>query len=194
MAMTAFALTFPAITADGLPRSRRAPGVARAASHPHAGGPAAIRTLTAAVLASALLYLPTSAQARDVCQSRACVERVAAKKCSQTRPRQCLLRAALHHRVSYAVLKRKTSCESGFNPYAYNGAPRNRKPTNIIYGGGTAARPNEYEQKSAGLMQFMPTTWNTTPYRSRSIWSAKWNALAGAWMHRVGRGGEWVCR
>jgi soluble lytic murein transglycosylase-like protein len=47
---------------------------------------------------------------------------------------------------------------------------------------------------ASGLMQFMPSTWQTTPYRRRSIWSAKYNALAGGWMHSAGRGNEWSCR
>ena len=70
------------------------------------------------------------------------------------------------------LLLRKARCESTLNPYARNASG------------------------ATGLLQFMPGTWRTTPYGGRSILSAKWNALAGAWMHRpeVGRGGEWVCR
>lgn len=92
----------------------------------------------------------------------------------------CIRRAALLHRVSFSTLLRKARCESGLNPYAYNGAPLNRAPVRT--------------SKATGLMQFMPGTWRTTPYRARWIWSAKWSALAAAWMHSVGRGGEWSCR
>ena len=98
-------------------------------------------------------------------------------------------------------MRRIVYCESGSgryphgNPYAYNGAPLNRKPTSIIYGfGGTRAKPNTRSQKSTGLAQFMPSTWNGTPYRARSIWSAKWSALAAAWMYNQKRSGEWVCK
>ncbi len=89
-------------------------------------------------------------------------------------------------RVSFATLLRKARCESGSgrypngNPYAINGSPLNRAPVRT--------------SRSTGLMQFMPSTWRTTPYRHRSIWSAKWNALAAGWMHAVGRGDEWSCR
>jgi hypothetical protein len=38
-------------------------------------------------------------------------------------------------------------------------------------------------------MQFMPGTFAETPYWRHSIFSAKWNTLAGAWlMRRVGTG------
>lgn len=123
---------------------------------------------------------PRVAEARQGCRTLACEERVAMHQCSQARPVPCIRRAALHHRVSFHMLLRKARCESGLNPYAINGSPFNRAPV--------------VTSKSSGLMQFMPGTWRTTPYARRSIWSAKWNALAGGWMHRVGRGGEWVCR
>lgn len=127
------------------------------------------RTTTAAALAAALvLGLPAPAQAG--CRSRACEERVAAKQCSQSRVVPCIRRAALRYRVSYQMLLRKARCESNLNPYA-------RNPSG-----------------SSGLFQFLPSTWATTPYARRSIWSAKWNALAAGWMHHVGRGGEWVCQ
>jgi hypothetical protein len=106
------------------------------------------------------------------CQTASCVERVAGKRCSQSRVLSCIHRAALRWRVSFAMLKRKARCESRFDPYAVNGP-------------------------HAGLFQFRvnkPSTWATTPYASRSPWWAKWNALAAAWMHHVGRGGEWACQ
>jgi soluble lytic murein transglycosylase-like protein len=120
------------------------------------------------------------AEARAGCRTRACVERVAAHQCSQARPIPCLRRAAIHWRVSFSTLLRKARCESGLNPYAINGAPFNRRPVRT--------------SKSTGLMQFMPATWRSTPYARRSIWRAKWSALAAGWMHAHGRGGEWSCR
>lgn len=92
-------------------------------------------------------------------------------QCSQTNVVACIRRAALHHHVSFPMLLRKARCESGLNPYAVGfGVHR-------------------------GLFQFnYPGTWNTTPYRRRDAFSAKWNSLAAAFMHRVGRGGEWQCR
>jgi hypothetical protein len=104
------------------------------------------------------------------CHTKACPERVAMKQCSQTRVVPCIRRAALRHNVSLPMLMRKARCESTLNPYAVNGIHR-------------------------GLFQFnYPGTWGTTPYAARDPWRAKWNALAAAWMHKVGRGGEWECR
>lgn len=125
----------------------------------------------AAMLAAAALP-GTATASTGGCRTSTCEERVARKQCSQTKPVACIRRASLTHRVSFGLLLRKARCESTLNPYAANASG------------------------ATGLMQFMPSTWATTPYRSRWILSAKWNALAGAWMHRpdVQRGGEWSCR
>ena len=120
------------------------------------------------------------ADARAGCHTRGCVERVAMHQCSNARPVPCIRRAAIHWRVSFPMLLRKARCESGLNPYAINGRPFNRAPVAT--------------SKSTGLLQFLPSTWATTPYARRWIWSAKWSALAAGWMHHVGRGGEWSCR
>jgi hypothetical protein len=113
---------------------------------------------------------PATAVARTDCESVRCDERVAAKQCSQKRVLACIRRAAIHYRVSYSMLVRKARCESKLDPLAARGP-------------------------HAGLFQFrISGTWATTPYARRSPWRAKWNALAAAWMHHVGRGGEWTCR
>lgn len=104
------------------------------------------------------------------CQTVRCEERVARKQCSNAKPIPCIQRAALRYRVSYSMLKRKAYCESRFQAGAAN-------PSGAI-----------------GLLQFMPSTWQTTPYAEHSPWFAKWSALAGAWMHAVGRGSEWACQ
>jgi hypothetical protein len=104
------------------------------------------------------------------CASVRCEERVARKQCSNHHPVPCIRRASLHWRVSFTMLHRKAWCESRYVA--------------------TAANPSG----AIGLLQFMPSTWGTTPYRRHSPWFAKWSALAGAWMHRVGRGNEWACR
>jgi hypothetical protein len=44
-----------------------------------------------------------------------------------------------------------------------------------------------------GLYQFEASTWNTTPYHKQSVWSAKWSALAAAWMEHEGQGSQWQC-
>jgi hypothetical protein len=47
---------------------------------------------------------------------------------------------------------------------------------------------------ASGPWQFLPSTWASTPYAADSPYDPVAAALAAAWMHRVGRGGEWVCR
>ena len=105
------------------------------------------------------------------CNTHGCDERVAGHRCDTGSVGACIHRAAMRWRVSEPMLRRKAWCESRFNPRAYNAS-----------------------SGSSGLFQFIPSTWRTTPYARRSIWSAKWSALAAAWMHAVGRGGEWSCR
>jgi hypothetical protein len=56
---------------------------------------------------------------------------------------------------------------------------------------------NRYAHNASGAeswFQFLPSTWETTPYGGRDITSAKWQSLAAAWMDVVGRSGEWVCQ
>lgn len=121
---------------------------------------------------TATLMLGGVAEAKlQRCKKAACHERVARKQCSQTRVVPCIKRAALHYRVSFPMLLRKARCESTLNPYAVGfGIHR-------------------------GLFQFnWPGTWRTTPYANRDAFSAKWNALAAAYMHARGRGNEWQCR
>lgn len=122
------------------------------------------------MLATLAMLVPAPVDHHDVCHSLACEERVARKQCWRGEVTRCIDRAAMRWRVSAAMLKRKAWCESRYNPFASNGT-------------------------HFGLFQFLPSTYATTPYvRRGSVWSAKWNSLAAAWMHHVGRGGEWACR
>ena len=107
----------------------------------------------------------------DGCNSADCVERVAARWCTQTRVVSCIHRAALRYDVGYAMLRARAWCESRLLPYARNA-----------------------QSGAMGLYQFLPSTWARTPYARRSPWRAKWSALAAAWMEHMGRGGEWACR
>jgi len=60
--------------------------------------------------------------------------------------------------------------------------------------GGTYSRhARNTSSGAAGLFQFLPSTWASTPYRVFSPFSAYANALAAGWMHTHGRGGEWEC-
>ncbi len=78
--------------------------------------------------------------------------------------------AALRYGQSPEAMLAVAQCESGLNPYAVN----------PISG-------------AAGLFQFLPSTWQTTPYAAASVFDAEANANAAAWMWSVGRRHEWVC-
>jgi Transglycosylase SLT domain len=68
-------------------------------------------------------------------------------------------------------LWRKARCESGLDPSARNTS-----------------------SAASGLLQFLPSTFRSTPYGRFDIYSPYANALAGGWMLANGRGNEWVCR
>lgn len=104
------------------------------------------------------------------CRSRACEARAAAKVCAQRRVVPCIRHAALRYRLPAGWLLRVARCESRLNPYAHN------------------------RSGASGLFQFLPSTWRTTPYGRYSIWSARHQALAAAWMFAHHRSSEWVCR
>ncbi len=92
------------------------------------------------------------------------------KQCSQSRPVACIRRAAMRHRVSFRLQLTIARCESGLDPTELNDS-------------GSGA---------SGLMQFMPSTFAETPYRFRWILSAKYNALAGAWLLKRAGTGPWT--
>ena len=60
--------------------------------------------------------------------------------------------------------------------------------------GGTFDPGAQNASGAAGLFQFLPSTWDSTPYGRFSVWSPYANALAAGWMHASGRGDEWSCR
>jgi hypothetical protein len=70
-----------------------------------------------------------------------------------------------------ATLWRRARCESQLNPNARNGS------------------------EASGLLQFLPSTWRSTPFARFNVFSPYANALAAGWMiGPAGRGGEWACR
>lgn len=79
--------------------------------------------------------------------------------------------AALAYHVDAATLIRKGRCESA-------------RWTRFLNSGSGAAGP----------WQFLGSTWASTPYAAYSPYDPFAAALAAAYMHSVGRGGEWVCR
>jgi len=84
---------------------------------------------------------------------------------------EALRLAAVTWHVDFGLLYRRALCESVLDPNAKNPS-----------------------SSASGLMQFLTSTWASTPYAGESVWSPYANALAGAWMEAHGRGGEWVCR
>ena len=78
--------------------------------------------------------------------------------------------AARRYGQSPAAMLAVARCESGLNPRAVN------RVSGV-----------------AGLFQFTPRTWRTTPYAAQSVFDATANANAAAWMWSVGRRREWVC-
>ena len=70
-----------------------------------------------------------------------------------------------------------------------------------IIGGESRGNPNAWNDESiwngehaSGLWQFIPSTFNSTPFgkAGMSIWSPCASSLAAGWMHANGRGGEWT--
>ena len=142
---------------------------------------------TVLAFAAAHVHIPDT-QAADRCHTRACLERVARKQCSQQRPRACVERAILTYRLTgweAAWLRRIPACESGWDPLAYYPSKRAE----------TRAEQHWVRRMdiSAGLFAFKPSTWATTPYAHRDQFRAKWSALAAAWMARRGMTSHWEC-
>jgi hypothetical protein len=113
----------------------------------------------------------TPAVAPADCSSTTCLERVAKKQCSSLRFNRCLDRASLTYRIPEAKswLYRVSWCESRWQQFARNASG------------------------STSYFQFLPSTWATTRYRFRWIYSPRFQALAAAEMYRAGRASEWVC-
>ena len=44
-----------------------------------------------------------------------------------------------------------------------------------------------------GLFQFLPSTFDSTPFGRKDIFDPKWNAMAAGWMWKKGRQNEWAC-
>jgi soluble lytic murein transglycosylase-like protein len=84
---------------------------------------------------------------------------------------EALRLASVAYGVPLSLLHRRAFCESRFDPNA-------RNPSG-----------------ASGLLQFLPSTFHSTPYAREDIFSPYANAMAAGWMiGEAGRGGEWVCR
>lgn len=65
---------------------------------------------------------------------------------------------------------RLATCESTLNPMAVNRS-----------------------SGAAGLFQFMPSTWASTPWHAQSPFDAAANAAAAAWLYQRSGAGQWSC-
>jgi len=89
--------------------------------------------------------------------------------CSNSNVMACIRNAAAKYHQSLGDAIRVASCESSFDPH------------------------NSY-LGHYGLYQFLQSTFDSTIYRGKDIWSAKWNALAAMWMWAHHRRSEWACQ
>jgi hypothetical protein len=113
----------------------------------------------------AALAVATTARGSEAGKKRCTVRH------SEEEIRRFIKRAARKYGQKKKVMLRVAQCESNLNPCAYN-------------------RRGPYY----GLFQFLKSTWKTTPYGKRDIYSPKAQALATAWMWKQGRKNEWACK
>jgi soluble lytic murein transglycosylase-like protein len=84
---------------------------------------------------------------------------------------QIIYAAADEYGQSREDMLRVARCESVLDPNAVNAS-----------------------SNASGLFQFLPSTWETTPYADQDIFDPVANAEAAAWMWDNGRRNEWVCQ
>jgi hypothetical protein len=84
--------------------------------------------------------------------------------------RRYIKAAAKKYGQPYKKLLCVAQCESGLNNCAVNKAG-----------------------KTYGLFQYLDSTWKWTPYKGKSVFDAKANAFATAWMWNEGNEHHWDC-
>ena len=139
----------------------------------------AVLTAFACAIAALAVTLVTAAPAaaradKSPCEGRLCKQdQPQTKKCwtydSRRATSRCFIRRAADHfgqsrRQAYAI--------------AYRESRYNFKATNSSSG-------------AAGLYQFMPSTWESTPYGRYSPYHPRWAALAAMWMWKHGKQSHW---
>jgi hypothetical protein len=139
---------------------------------------AALNTMLCAVAALLTLSMyPAGAEARQgrsVCANKLCTQTTAqAESCwsrdGRKRTAQCFItRAARHYRQP-----RGKAFQIAYRESRYDWRVTNRS------------------SGAAGLFQFMPRTWEATPYRRYSPYNPRWAALAAMWMWKRGYQSHW---
>jgi hypothetical protein len=141
---------------------------------------AALNTIACATLAFALMLTLTTttesaaAKPKEPCANRLCTkDKPKAKSCwslhSRSQVSRCFIkRAAKHYHqpVSQAFY------------IAHRESRYNYRVTNSSSG-------------AAGLYQFMPSTWESTPYHKHSPYHPRWASLAAMWMWKHGGQYHW---
>jgi hypothetical protein len=97
---------------------------------------------------------------------------------------EALRLASIVYHVPFSLLYRRASCESTGSLPA---SPASERTLN--------AYAKNSHSTASGLLQFLTSTFASTPFGRESIWSPYANALAAGWMiGAAGRGNEWACR
>ena len=141
---------------------------------------AALNTIACATLAFALMLTLTtttdSAQAKpkEPCANRLCTkDKPKARSCwslhSRSKVSRCFIkRAARHYHQPVSQAFYIAHRESRYNFRATNSS-----------------------SGAAGLYQFMPRTWQSTPYHKHSPYHPRWASLAAMWMWKHGGQYHW---
>jgi hypothetical protein len=137
---------------------------------------AAVCLLAVSLAAGSPAYAKdTSRSGSAACANRFCTkDRAGAKSCRrfdkvQNVSRCFIKRAAAHYGQSPAQALAISYRESRWHPHATNSS-----------------------SGAAGLFQFMPTTWQHTPYRKHSPYHPRWASLAAMWLWSKGGYHHWT--
>lgn len=95
------------------------------------------------------------------------------EKWSKRQIRRYIRKAARRYNQSYRKMLCVAKCESNLTACAVGGSGRS---------------------KTYGLFQFLPSTWDWTPYREKRIYNPRFNALAAGWMWKKHDPADhWTC-
>ncbi len=134
-----------------------------------------MRSILSALAVAALLVLAVPAAAgADVCANRLCTKYDEGTESCWSRSG----RAAVSRCFIYRAAKHYGQSTRLAMQIAHRESRLNWRVTNASSG-------------AAGLYQFMPRTWQYTPYRKHSPYHPKWASLAAMWMWKRGMYSHW---
>ena len=141
-----------------------------------------LSTRIAAVLTAAVILMvafaaaPAPAHARkgDPCANQRCTRyKPHATNCWDKRGRTKIARCFIAQAATHFRQSKKQAFYIAWRESRYNWRVTNRS------------------SGAAGLYQFMPGTWRSTPYRKRSPYHPRWASLAAMWMWKHGGYSHW---